>query len=91
MAPKNPMDKVSDRDRRQFLDKAGRFAAVTPPTVALMLSATGRARSGHLGHYHDRYHHHDGDAALTVQAFPLPGKLRLRPALRAGTVRLPSR
>jgi len=45
VAPKNPMDKVSDRDRRQFLDKAGRFAAVTPPTVALMLSATGRARA----------------------------------------------
>jgi hypothetical protein len=45
MAPRNPLDKVSDRDRRQFLDKAGRFAAVTPPTVALMLSATGRARA----------------------------------------------
>lgn len=37
---------VSDTARRAFLEKAGRFAAVTPPTVALMLSATGRARAG---------------------------------------------
>ncbi len=34
-----------DRDRRLFLEKAGRFAAVTPPVVALMLSATDRARA----------------------------------------------
>ena len=37
--------------RRLFLEKAGRFAAVTPPAVALMLSAAGKARaatgSGH--------------------------------------------
>jgi hypothetical protein len=32
-------------DRRLFLEKAGRFAAVTPPTVALMLSATGVNRA----------------------------------------------
>jgi len=31
--------------RRLFLEKAGRFAAVTPPAVALMLSATGKARA----------------------------------------------
>jgi hypothetical protein len=34
-----------DGDRRLFLEKAGRFAAVVPPTVALMLSATGKARA----------------------------------------------
>lgn len=38
-------DPKSDRSRRLFLEKAGRFAAVTPPTVALMLSATGSARA----------------------------------------------
>ena len=38
-------DKSSDAGRRLFLEKAGRFAAVTPPVVALMLSATGRARA----------------------------------------------
>ena len=31
--------------RRLFLEKAGRFAVVTPPTVALMLSTTGKARA----------------------------------------------
>lgn len=43
------MDKdklASETARRVFLQKAGRFAAVTPPAVALMLSATGRARAG---------------------------------------------
>ncbi len=34
-----------DAGRRLFLEKAGRFAAVTPPAVALMLSATGKARA----------------------------------------------
>jgi hypothetical protein len=42
----------NDGSRRLFLEKAGRFAAVTPPAVALMLSATGKARaqttSGHV-------------------------------------------
>jgi hypothetical protein len=41
-------DKEKDKasiERRLFLEKAGRFAAVTPPTVALMLSATGSARA----------------------------------------------
>ena len=41
---------MTDRDklkseRRLFLEKAGRFAAVTPPTVALMLSAAGINRA----------------------------------------------
>ena len=37
--------KATDVGRRLFLEKAGRFAAVTPPAVALMLSATGKARA----------------------------------------------
>jgi hypothetical protein len=36
---------AKDADRRLFLEKAGRFAAVTPPAIALMLSATGKARA----------------------------------------------
>lgn len=32
-------------ERRLFLEKAGRFAVVTPPTVALMLSAAGVNRA----------------------------------------------
>jgi hypothetical protein len=31
-----------DTDRRRFLAAAGRFAAVTPPTVSLLLAAEGR-------------------------------------------------
>jgi hypothetical protein len=42
----------ADAGRRLFLEKAGRFAVVTPPAVALMLSAAGKARaqttSGHV-------------------------------------------
>ena len=37
--------RAKDADRRLFLEKAGRFAAVTPPVVALMLSASGKARA----------------------------------------------
>jgi len=43
--------RLANAGRRLFLEKAGRFAVVTPPAVALMLSATGKARaqttSGH--------------------------------------------
>ena len=34
-----------DGGRRLFLEKAGRFAAVTPPAIALMLSTAGKARA----------------------------------------------
>ena len=30
----------ADGDRREFLRKAGKFAAVTPPVIATMLSVT---------------------------------------------------
>jgi hypothetical protein len=36
---------VNNAGRRLFLEKAGRFAAVTPPAIALMLSATGKSRA----------------------------------------------
>jgi hypothetical protein len=41
----NENRKATDADRRLFLERAGRFATVTPPAVALMLSATGKARA----------------------------------------------
>lgn len=41
---KNPSDKkIENNDRRDFLNKIGRFAAVTPPAVAMMLSVTEKA------------------------------------------------
>ena len=36
---------IGDSNRRLFLEKAGRFSVVTPPAVALLLSATGKARA----------------------------------------------
>ncbi len=36
---------AKDADRRLFLEKAGRFAAVTPPVVALMLAASSKDRA----------------------------------------------
>ena len=33
---------LSSQERRDFIEKCGRFAVVTPPTVALMLAADGR-------------------------------------------------
>lgn len=37
---KQESEAISDRNRRAFLNKCGRFAAVTPPVMALMLSAS---------------------------------------------------
>lgn len=34
--------KDSAKSRRDFIAKCGRFAVVTPPTIALLLSASGR-------------------------------------------------
>jgi hypothetical protein len=45
MADQQSDGPVKNSGRRLFLEKAGRFAAVTPPAVALMLSATGKARA----------------------------------------------
>jgi hypothetical protein len=40
----NPVEdpKASSKSRRDFIAKCGRFAVVTPPTIALMLSAADR-------------------------------------------------
>jgi hypothetical protein len=45
MADQQNSGPVKNSSRRLFLEKAGRFAAVTPPAVALMLSASGKARA----------------------------------------------
>jgi hypothetical protein len=33
---------LSSQERRDFIEKCGRFAVVTPPMIALMLAADGR-------------------------------------------------
>jgi hypothetical protein len=33
---------LSSQERRDFIEKCGRFAVVTPPVIGLMLSADGR-------------------------------------------------
>lgn len=38
-------DDKADAERRLFLAKAGRFAVVTPPAVAMLLSTTGAAQA----------------------------------------------
>ncbi len=43
--PQDQDKPANEAGRRLFLEKAGRFAAVTPPAIALMLSATGKARA----------------------------------------------
>ena len=45
MSEREKVQTAKDADRRLFLEKAGRFATVVPPAVALMLSATGKARA----------------------------------------------
>jgi hypothetical protein len=52
-------------DRRDFIAKCGRFAVVTPPAIALMLSASGRnyahAMSGARGRGDDNDQGDDND------------------------------
>jgi hypothetical protein len=38
--PAIPEADVPNADRRSFLDRCGRFAAVTPPAIALLLSTS---------------------------------------------------
>ena len=46
-------DKI-DSDRRRLLASAGKFAAVTPPTIALLLAAQGR-NYAYAGSYYRRW------------------------------------
>jgi hypothetical protein len=57
-----------DEDRREFLKTCGKFAAVTPPAMTMLLSTSltsnAIARSGgggSHGHEHHHHHHHDRD------------------------------
>jgi hypothetical protein len=55
-----------DRERREFLRKCGRFAAITPPAVTFLLSTSLSSKaiaksSGRPGHGHgDKNHGHSG-------------------------------
>ncbi len=60
--PKDPTDMMSsEADRRAFLGACGKFAAVTPPAMTLLLStsltSSAIAYSGGNGH-HDNAHHY---------------------------------
>ena len=63
----SPEDQArAEQDRREFLEKCGRFAAITPPAVTLLLStalsgkaiAASGARPG--WGYGDTNHNHSG-------------------------------
>ena len=63
--------------RRDFLRKAGRFAAVTPPAIALLLgtSLNSRAIAGSTGckpgfGFGDKNHCHDGPPGLVNKPAP---------------------
>jgi hypothetical protein len=59
-----PPESPVERDRREFLKKCGRFAAITPPALTILLSTSltsdAIAKSGGRGHGHGRRHgwHH---------------------------------
>ncbi len=67
--PDTPLEDLTSEDkaRRDFLKRAGRFAAVTPPAIALLLgtSLSSRAIAGSSGTrpgygWGDRNHRHSG-------------------------------
>ena len=53
-SPKVPLDSDSPEARREFLKKCGKFAAVTPPAMALLLSVSSvpqEAFASTIGHH----------------------------------------
>jgi hypothetical protein len=54
-----------DDDRREFLKTCGKFAAVTPPAITLLLSTSltsdAIAHSGAGAVHHDHHEHHHGN------------------------------
>jgi hypothetical protein len=64
------MSSFEHDDRREFLKTCGKFCAVTPPTITMLLStsltssaiASSGGRGVHEGwaeHHHHEYHHHE--------------------------------
>jgi hypothetical protein len=62
------MSSTEDDDRREFLKTCGKFAAVTPPALTILLStsltsdAIGKSGGGEIHHHehheHEHHHHH---------------------------------
>lgn len=58
-----------EEDRREFLKTCGKFAAVTPPAMTMLLSTSLTSNAiaqsgggGVRGHeHHEHHHHHDRD------------------------------
>jgi hypothetical protein len=59
----------AERERREFLKKFGRFAAVTPPLITAVLSAPALADDWQSGGHHQCQHHccWDGDGNCNGQ------------------------
>jgi hypothetical protein len=65
------MPSTEDDDRREFLKTCGKFAAVTPPAITLLLSTSltsnaigasgGRGVWGGKEHHHHEHHHRGRD------------------------------
>jgi hypothetical protein len=59
-----PLSPDENDDRREFLKTCGKFAAVTPPAITLLLSTSltsgAIARSG-AGSTHEHHHQHHGN------------------------------
>jgi hypothetical protein len=58
--PKQSMTQA-DEDRRRFLKSCGRFAAVTPPALAVLMSTTLKAQASSNRHGHSDHGDHGGD------------------------------
>ena len=57
----DPSDSKAVNERREFLKKCGRFAAVTPPAMALLLSVSSIPKEAHASTIgHGRGHENDG-------------------------------
>jgi hypothetical protein len=61
------MPSTEDDDRREFLKTCGKFAAVTPPALTILLStsltsdAIGKSGGGVIHHHEHHHHHRDRD------------------------------
>jgi hypothetical protein len=56
-----PVQDPDGEERRQFLLRYGRFAAVTPPAITMLLAASSVPREAHASTIgHGRGHENDG-------------------------------
>ncbi|WP_247299870.1 hypothetical protein [Bradyrhizobium sp. 87] len=80
-----------DDDRREFLKTCGKFAAVTPPAITLLLSTSltsdAIAHSGAGAVHHDHHEHHHGNngwAMVAAMAVPTARTIEAAKPFAAG-------